>query len=63
MSVPLRGFLVGEMLTAYVVYTILIYMSDEKYIYEQHTVHHILYHIIFCPKRRRKVLVGTIHDR
>jgi REP-associated tyrosine transposase len=39
-----------------------IYM-DEKYIHEQHTVHHILYHIIFCPKRRKKVLVGPVHDR
>lgn len=38
-------------------------MSEEKYIHEQHTVHHILYHIIFCPKRRRKVLVGPVHDR
>jgi len=38
-------------------------MSDEVYIHEQHTVHHILYHIIFCPKRRRKILVGPIHDR
>jgi len=36
---------------------------DEKYIHEQHTVHHILYHIIFCPKRRRKVLVGPVHHR
>jgi len=36
---------------------------DETYIHEQHTVHHILYHIIFCPKRRRKVLVGPVHDR
>jgi putative transposase len=36
---------------------------DEKYIHEQHTVHHILYHIIFCPKRRRKVLVGEVADR
>lgn len=38
-------------------------MSEEKYIHEQHAVHHILYHIIFCPKRRRKVLVGPVHDR
>ncbi|WP_126603326.1 IS200/IS605 family transposase [Dictyobacter aurantiacus] len=37
-------------------------MSD-AYIHEQHAVHHILYHIIFCPKRRRKVLVGPVHDR
>jgi putative transposase len=39
------------------------FYMDEKYIHEQHTVHHILYHIIFCPKRRRKVLVGPVHDR
>lgn len=51
------------MLTTYVVCSILIYMSDELYIHEQHTVHHILYHIIFCPKRRRKVLNGLVHDR
>jgi putative transposase len=36
---------------------------DEDYIHEQHTVHHILYHLIFCPKRRKKVLVGPVHDR
>lgn len=36
---------------------------EDRYIHEQHTVHHILYHIIFCPKRRRKVLVGPVHDR
>ncbi|WP_201386455.1 IS200/IS605 family transposase [Ktedonobacter sp. SOSP1-85] len=35
----------------------------EDYIHEQHAVHHILYHVIFCPKRRRKVLVGPVHDR
>ena len=39
-----------------------IYMTD-TYIHEQHSVHHILYHIIFCPKRRKKVLVGPVHDR
>jgi len=36
---------------------------EELYVHEQHSVHHILYHIIFCPKRRRKVLVGPVHDR
>ena len=36
---------------------------DEKYIHEEHTVHHILYHIIFCPKRRKKVLLGPLRDR
>lgn len=50
------------MLTRYVVCAIHVYMSDE-YIHEQHTVHHILYHIIFCPKRRRKILVGPVRDR
>jgi putative transposase len=50
------------MLTAYVVSAILIDM-DEKYIYEQHAVHYILYHVIFCPKRRKKVLIGSVHDR
>jgi putative transposase len=50
------------MLTRHVDCDTILYM-DEKYIHEQHTVHHILYHIIFCPKRRRKVLVGPVHDR
>ena len=50
------------MLTNHVVSTIITDMEDH-YIHEQHSVHHILYHIIFCPKRRRKVLVGTVHDR
>ncbi len=51
------------MLTTYVVCDIVVYMSDEVYIHEQHTVHHILYHIIFCPKRRRKILHGPVYDR
>lgn len=34
-----------------------------EYAYENHTVHLMVYHMIFCPKRRRKVLVGPIHDR
>jgi putative transposase len=50
------------MLTNGVSSTIIDYMSD-KYLHEQHTVHHILYHIIFCPKRRRKILVGPVRDR
>ena len=36
---------------------------DEDYRHEQHTVHHMLYHLLFCPKRRKKVLVGPVHDR
>jgi putative transposase len=34
-----------------------------EYIHEQHPVHLVIYHIIWCPKRRRKVLVGPVHDR
>ena len=34
-----------------------------EYQHEQHTVHLIVYHIIWCPKRRRKILVGPVHDR
>ena len=33
------------------------------YIHEQHHVHLIVYHIIWCPKRRRKVLVGPVAAR
>lgn len=36
---------------------------EDTYIHESHSVHHILYHIIFCTKRRKKVLEGAIHDR
>jgi putative transposase len=49
-------------LTAYVVSAI-VFDMDDNYIHEQHSVHHILYHIIFCPKRRKKVLVGEVADR
>jgi REP-associated tyrosine transposase len=35
----------------------------QEYIHEQHTVHLVIYHMIWCPKRRRKVLVGPVHDR
>jgi putative transposase len=34
-----------------------------EYIHEQHTVHLVIYHLIWCPKRRRKVLVGPVLDR
>ncbi|HEY1348610.1 MAG TPA: IS200/IS605 family transposase [Ktedonobacteraceae bacterium] len=36
---------------------------NREYAHENHTVHLIVYHIIFCPKRRKKVLVGPIHNR
>src|SRR5215831_17084965 len=34
-----------------------------EYEHENHHVHLIVYHVIFCPKRRRKVLVGPIRER
>ena len=34
-----------------------------EYKHEQHSVHLVVYHIIWCPKRRRKVLVGPVRDR
>ena len=39
------------------------YTTDMDYIHEQHHVHLIAYHIIWCPKRRRKVLVGPVAER
>ena len=33
------------------------------YQHEQHSVHLVVYHVIWCPKRRRQVLVGPVHDR
>ncbi len=51
-----------ELLTIYGLVSYVIYMEHE-YIHEQHIVHLVIYHIIWCPKRRRKVLVGPVHDR
>jgi putative transposase len=34
-----------------------------EYQHESHCVHLVVYHIIWCPKRRRKVLVGPAHQR
>ena len=47
-------------MTKYVVSYTLIYMD---YTHEQHTVHLIVYHIIWCPKRRRRVLIGKVAER
>jgi REP-associated tyrosine transposase len=48
------------MLTKCVVSYVLLYMD---YTHEQHTVHLIVYHILWCPKRRRKVLQGKVAQR
>jgi putative transposase len=34
-----------------------------EYQHERHTVHLVVYHLIWCPKRRRKILVGEIKAR
>jgi len=34
-----------------------------EYQHESHCVHLIVYHVIWCPKRRRSVLVGAVQDR
>jgi putative transposase len=34
-----------------------------EYQHERQNVHLVVYHIIWCPKRRRKVLVGPVRDR
>ena len=39
------------------------YIVNMDYQHEQHTVHLIVYHIIWCPKRRRKVLQEDIAKR
>ncbi len=44
-------------------FVVLWYSINMEYAHEGHSVHLIVYHIIFCPKRRRRVLTGPIHDR
>jgi putative transposase len=50
------------MLAELEIYAIPVNMED-RYIHESHTVHYVLYHIIFCTKRRKKVLEGAVHDQ
>lgn len=33
------------------------------YQHERYNAHLVVYHLIWCPKRRRKVLVGPVRDR
>ena len=35
---------------------------EHSYIHESQTVHLVIYHILWCPKRRRKILVGPLRD-
>ena len=50
------------LLMTYVVMFYTDYMRQE-YIHEQQSVHLMISHLIWCPKRRRKVLVGPVRDR
>ena len=38
-------------------------MGNLDYQHDEHQVHLIVYHLIWCPKRRRKVLVNQIGSR
>ena len=46
-----------------VYFVVVWYGTNMEYAHEGHSVHWIVYHIIFCPKRRRKILIGPIPDR
>ncbi len=46
-----------------VCFVLFVYIINVGYQHEQHTVHLIVYHIIWCPKRRRKVLQGKVAER
>jgi putative transposase len=39
------------------------YSGYMVYQHEQHSVHLVVYHVIWCPKRRRKILVGPVRER
>ena len=34
-------------------------MAVQQYQRDEHRVHLVLYHLVFCPKRRKSVLVGS----
>ena len=33
------------------------------YQHERHNVHLVVYHIIWCPKRRKRILIGQVKER
>ena len=37
--------------------------SKLKYLRDEHRVHLIVYHLIWCPKRRKPLLVGAVKER
>ena len=39
------------------------YMNTDTYQRDEHRVHLITYHLIWCPRRRKPVLVGEVKER
>ncbi len=37
--------------------------QEHEYRHDEHRVHLIIYHLVWCPRRRRPVLVGAIATR
>ncbi len=37
--------------------------GNMEYQRDEHRVHLVVYHLIWCPKRRKSILTGTIKDR
>lgn len=37
--------------------------QTHEYRHDEHRVHLIIYHLIWCPRRRRPVLVGPVSER
>jgi putative transposase len=45
------------------VFVLFVYIVNMDYLHEQHTLHLMVYHIIWWPKRRRRILRGEIAQR
>ena len=39
------------------------YKENDKYYSSEHLVYRCSYHIVFCPKYRKKILIGKVSDR
>jgi len=38
-------------------------LAEVEYKRDEHRVHLVVYHLIWCPRRRKKVLVGQVSER
>lgn len=41
-------------------FVVMLYTINMKYLRDERRIHLILYHLVFCPKRRKPVLVGSV---